>query len=415
METAKKDNTIANALRAVIGKEVLLQTSDNLRRDQKVYFIVDTHHKDLDFLEDYFMAQIQTQLGDPFIVDFAEIGSGTTMVQDLITMVFLKSPFLEVLDDRLKKEEKKGIFVHLKNTKVSSIIQRFLECKGLNDSQKKKLGVNFDLSENKKAVEFFEECINSYIVHFNRKPVFYFRNPKLEKESLGAYATLKFLKKVQENGFCHIILKASKNSEYLLLRLEEFCTVLRITTIDCETLSDRILRMAKSPMLRNRLKFSEEGLREFCRAMSRIHHKTISSSALSKALLDIEGQAMLKDSTQISAKDVSELFSIQTVKITPPKPLRPRLSLAPYFANEVERLTKQCRVFGLDPHYSLPWSFRLVLRYISYGSLRYNEKNDTFELLRFLQRKYWGELDSALRSMGYRYSGGAKWVFEPRK
>jgi hypothetical protein len=135
--------------------------------------------------------------------------------------------------------------------------------------------------------------------------------------------------------------------------------------------------------------------------------------ALAKALTDIAGHAILEGSERISAESIRRLFSDDVVKVKPPVPRRPRTSILPYFGSEIERLTRECEIRGLDPHYAIPWDFRNVLRYISSGFLRYSADDDTFETLRYVDRNRWKELNASLRSMGYRYVGQGKWVFSP--
>jgi hypothetical protein len=246
-------------------------------------------------------------------------------------------------------------------------------------------------------------------------PVFYFKNLKLDKDELKAHATTRFFEGVQREIPCAFVMKVERDAEYLLLYVEDCSSITRLPALSSENLQDSVSRVCKSSQSGNKLRFTEEGLCEFCSVMSHIHGKTLSASALAKALLDADGHARLNNSETISAETVRELFSVATVNVTRPKPRQPRVGLSPYFANEVERLTKQCRIFGLDPHYALPWNFKKVMNYISYGSLRYCEDSDTFETLRYIGHQYWLDLDSALRLMGYRYAGGGKWVFSPRR
>lgn len=415
--TPPKKKATASDLRDAIAKELLDPLRESFQSYQKVHFIVDTPDKDADFLQDCILTEVRARLGEPFIVDFAEVGSGVTLVQDLLAMVFLKSEFPVALLSTKKKGTQIEIFrIFYEKTDQSLLetVQRFLECKRLNDHQKRKLNIDSDLSDFRNAVGFFAESVHSYFHYAKKMPVFYFRNPKLEKDGLKAHSTTRFFTEVQKEIPCVFVLKVLRDTEYLLLYVEDYCTITRLPALDSEHLSDSVSRICKTSRSRRKARFTEEGLREFCSVMSHIHGKTLSASALTKALLDAEGHAKLNNSETISAETVRELFSVATVNVTRPKPREPRIGLSPYFATEVERLTKQCRIFGLDPHYALPWNFKKVMSHINYGSLRYCQDSDTFETLRYIGHQYWLDLDSALRLMGYRYAGGGKWVFSPR-
>jgi hypothetical protein len=409
---------ISHNLREAIAKEMLKPLSGRFASHQKIYFIVDTSYNDADFLEEHILMQIKTQLGEPYAVDYAIIGSGITLVQDLLAMIFLKSEFPLSLLKKKQLEVYDKIFrvlLEKRERPQLEIVQKFLECKHLSNLQRQKLGINFDLSDTKNAIEFFRQCVNSYAKFFNHAPIFYFRNLKFNKDSFMSQTTIKFIKTVQRELPCAFIFKVQKDFEYMLLYVEGICDVIRLSTLDSDELDDIIARIHRSLRNKKKLDFTNEGLKEFCNAMHHIYGKTISASALVKALSDLEGHATISNSNKISAEIVKELFSVDTVKIKPPIPREPRASLSPYFANEVERLTRQCEAFGLNPHYSLPWNFRNVLKYIVYGCLKYCRDEDTFQILKYIQRQSWLKLDSSLRSMGYRYVGNGKWAFSPRK
>jgi hypothetical protein len=409
---------ISDDLHDAIAKEILEPLCKGFQSRQRIYFVVDTANNDVDFLQDQVLTQIKTQLGEPYVVDYATIGSRSTLAQDLLAMVFLKSEFPATLLKKKQIEVHDKVFRILLEKREGSLLeiaQRFLECRSLNDRQRQKLGIDFDLSDMKNAVEFFKQCVGSYLKFFNKMPVFYFRNLKFDQDSLKSYTNIKFIKTVQKEVSCVFILKVPKNYDYLLLYVEDICAVIRLSTLDSANLNDIVSRICRSLRTKRKVDFTEEGLEEFSKLMRHIHGKTVSASALAKTLLDLEGHAMIKGEEQISAKIVRELLSPDTIKIKPPIPRQPKVGLSPYFANEVERLTRYCEVFGLDPHYSLPWNFRKVLKYISYGCLKYSHDDDAFQILRYIQHRYWLELDSSLRSMGYRYMGNGKWVFSPKQ
>jgi len=409
-------NSTTSQLRNAIAQEMLTPVCEALSPSKKLCFIIDTPNCDAEFLEDDFLKQIRSRLGKPYCVDFAQIGPRITFAQTLFALIFLRSLFpLDLIKSRKTGTEENilRIFIEKKEDPSSRIAQRFLECRRLTVNERRRLGVDHDLSNTKNAVKFFAGCVKSFNESFNKVPVFYFRNPKIDKDTLRSVTTNIFITEVQSRIRAIFIMIIPKNAEYLLLPIEDTCAIIRLPALNSDILKDTVLRVWKTSCFDRKLSFSEDGLREFCSVMRHIYGKTVSALALAKALTDIAGHAILEGSERISAESIRRLFSDDVVKVKPPVPRRPRTSILPYFGSEIERLTRECEIRGLDPHYAIPWDFRNVLRYISSGFLRYSADDDTFETLRYVDRNRWKELNASLRSMGYRYVGQGKWVFSP--
>lgn len=232
-----KDN-LAVKLRKNIGGKIVDPACKVLTNKQNVYFIVDTTDNDAEFLQESLLKNFETSLGVPYVVSFADIGSKTTLVQDLLSMIFLKTHFLEDLL-HTKCNNKKEVFRKLsKETNISFLeaVQRFLECKKLTRSQKEILTFEEDLSDYENAVDFFIQCLSSYQQYFKKRPVFYFKDIVFTRESITASLTASFFAKLKVEIPCVMLFKVKKSAEYTVLPLErEFC-VIRLATVECSTL-----------------------------------------------------------------------------------------------------------------------------------------------------------------------------------
>ena len=402
-------------LREILAEKVLKQCYPTFKSGRRVYIMIDTPTRDSVFFEHQILDIVNSYLGNPYTIDFAKIGGGRTFVQRLLPLIFLKSNFsLDLLKKARHREQIRilRIWAEGKSIPLSRISQKFLECRKCSDSEKKKIGLDHDLSIEEDAIKFFKECVELYAKLFRRDAVFFFRNLRLNKRMMGSPSTLKFLEKIERELPTALVMIIPKQIEYHLLPVwDKFCYVV-IQMVDSEDIEKIVEKICRIPNVQGKLDFSRDGLQQFCREMRRLFGKKIPASVIIRAISDAISYKKLHHLDAINAGVVRNLFSTIKVKIGLPVPRSPTKCKSPYFADEVERLTRECERRGFDPHYVLPYAFRDVLWHIRNGDIKYHRSDDIFTCRRYMEYRHFKSLSRSLYRLGYRYVRGTRsWVF----
>ena len=401
----------------ILSEKVLEEFIPALQSGRHLYFLIDTHTHDSDFFEDHILDAIDSHLGIPYKVDFAKIGRGRTFVQTLLPLIFLKTQF----PFNLLKNTRHGKSIRIlkmwaeeASGSLSRTCQKFLECRECSDSEKSKLGLDHDLSNDEDAIEFFRECVESHSRFNSRNAVFLFKNMRFNKKMMDLPSTLRFLEKVESELPTAFVMIVPRQVEYFLMSLwNRFAHVL-LLKINSDDIQGIVEKICRKPGTRGKLKFSREGIQLFCRRMFSLFGKGIPASAIITALNDAIGYAELHQIDMIDAGDISDLFSTIQVKIGVPVPRPPTECKSPYFGPELERLTRECKRRELDPHYVLPYPFRYVLWNMENGYILYEKGKDEFNCRKRLRYGHFRKISRSLYKLGYKYRHGTgSWLFSP--
>ena len=394
---------------------MLKQCYPAFKSGKHVHFIIDTHARDSFLFEGQILKIVNSYLGKPYTIDFARIGIGTTLAQKLLPLIFLKSEFSL---DLLKKGRRRKpirifrIWAEETSSALFRISQKFLECRKCSDSERKKLGLDHDLSSEEDAIKFFEECVELYTRFFHRDAVFFFRNMRPNTQMMSSPSTLRFLEKIERELPTAIVMVIPKQIEHYLLPIWDRYSYVVLQKIIYEDIEKIVERVCASSDIQEELEFSQDGIQLFCRRMRSLFGKKIPASAIIRAINDAISFKKLHQVDVINSKVVSELFSTIQVKFGSPKARPPSECKSPYFGREVERLIRECQRHELDPDSALPYPFRYALWNIRNGYIIYDVGDDTFMCRRFLEYKHFKNLSRSLYRLGYMYVHGTRsWVF----
>lgn len=414
------DPTIARVnakLRDLLSKRVLAHCYTSFQSEERVHFIVDTKVQDSFIFEDKIIEIATLYMGNPYTVNFEKIKEGMTFAQNILPLVYLKSNFS--LD--LVKKVKQGQILKVLKTCIKGsgdlfrISQKFLECRKCSDSEKKKLGLKYDLSSDEMAVKFFRQTLEIYKKRFNRDAVFIFRNMKPNFKIMNLSSTLTFLEKLEKFPTA-LILIVPKQFEHCLLPVWDKFSYIRLNKIDYGEIETVIKSLYEDPKVNEDLNFNEGAIQLFCRRMRSLFGKEVPASSLIKAFDDLLSYKKLHDLDIIDVKVINDFFSTSQLKIGTPTARPPSAYKTSYFRSEIDRLTAECKRLKLDPRYALPYPFKKVLWHLRKGDIIYNEEKDIFICRKYMRYNEFQKLSQSLSKIGYKYIRGTRtWVLSPRK
>ena len=401
----------------ILADEILAELYEKLNKKRHVYLIVDNSASDCDLLESQILRVLSSNYGDPYVIDYGKIGSLTTFAQSLIPLIFLHSEFSTDLIKRDNKSKPAKIiarWLHGKTSAISILCQKFLECRECSSKELRKLEVNNDLSIEDDAIDFLSSSIEAYAGVPPKAAVFYLKNVKPSLPQLANIeSTRRFLREV-EHLSCVLAMIFPKQIEYKLSPFWDEFEYANIKPVSFSSIPNLVKRLSECRKLE--LHLDEEACEQFSRSMRYLHGNSIPGSALMTAVSDLIGFKRLENIDKVEAEHIRRFFSTTKTQVAGPKPRNPAESKSPYFSNEFERMTRECEAMGLDPHTALPYYFRDVSWHIQNGDIAYNEREDAFRCLRYLDYNYFRELSRSLYKMGYKYVVGSRqWVFSPSK
>jgi hypothetical protein len=389
---------------------VLGQFYSKLEPRNHVYFIIDTEAGDSSIFEEKIVNAINSNIGKSYVLNFEKIGKGTSFAKTILPLIFLRSDFSVKIAEKCGSDKVAVILQSIRGSgSLFSIAKKFLECRTCSSLERSRLGFEYDLSDDDNALEFFKQCLHLYERTFGEKPAFVLKNLNISYKVMSLNSTFSFFQKIEKlpTAFFLII---PKQSEYCIMPLWDKFTYVRLNKIKHEDIANLIKRT-----INDEFAFTERGLQLFCRKMRSIHGNEIPATPLITALSDLLSFKKTKGLNKIDYGVVLNFFSTSFVKVKPPKPKPPSKGKSPYFGNEIERLTTECRKLGLDPNKALPYSFRCVLWHMRRGNIKYSKNGDFFVIQRYLGLQEFKKLARALNELGYKKTTGTgKWVFSPK-
>ncbi|MEM3697617.1 MAG: hypothetical protein QXQ94_08995 [Candidatus Bathyarchaeia archaeon] len=387
----------------------LSQFYSALQSRDHIYFIVDTEAHDSSVFEGYIVNFINSKIGRPYVLSYEKIGKETSFANTVLPLIFLRSDFSAKIAEKCGDEK---ITVILRSCIKGSghlfyIAKKFLECRNCSPTERRKLGLDYDLSDDDNAIDFFEECLRLYEKAYGERPAFIFKelNPNLRIMSLNS--TLSFFKRIERLPTVFFLI-IPKQSEYCIMPLWDKFPYIKLNKIK----HDEVARLIKST-INDEFAFTDRGLQLFCRKMRSLYGNEIPSTPLITALTDLFSFKKANNLNKLDVDVILKFFSVSFVKIRRPVPRPPSKCKSPYFGSEVERLTNECIRLKLDPHTALPFPFRYVLWHIKRGNIEYNKEGDFFISRRYIGLEF-KKLTKVLSKLGYKYkTGTGKWVFSP--
>ncbi len=401
-------------LRDILSRIVLEPCCSAFHLGNKVCFVIDTEADDSYTFEDNIKELVNSNLGVPYILTLKKIKGGISFARGVLSLIFLRSNFSSDLLNRGENGKVTKILKHCieGSGNLFRISKKFLECKKCTDSEKKKLGVKYDLSCDANALIFFQKCLQIYQTVFRRSPAFIVRYINPDTEILCAKSTLKFLREIEDLP-TSLIVVIPRKFEYRILPIWDDFPCIRLKKIKYKEI-ESLLKSVCGSKFSEELRFSEGALQLFCQKMRSLFGNEVCASSLIRALSDLVSYKKLHKLDIIDRDIVLNLFSTSPVEVKPPKPRSPSECKSPYFGSEIERLTKECKRLNLDPHFALPFSFRYVLLQIRKGNIKYDSSKDVFICCRYMRINEFKKLSRELNKLGYRYLHGTRtWIFSP--
>ena len=390
---------------------VLGQFYSKLELRNHVYFIIDTEARDSSIFEEKIVRAICSKVGKAYVINFEKIGKGTSFVKTILPLIFLRSDFSGKIAEKCGNDK---IAIILRSCikgsgGMFSTAKKFLECRNCSPAERSKLGLEYDLSDDDNALEFFKECLHLYKRTFGDGPAFVFKDLSPSYSVMSLNSTFRFLKEIEKlpTAFFLII---PKQFEYCLMPLWDKFTCVRLNKIKHKDIAELI-----RSTVNDEFAFTERGLQLFCRKMRSMFGNEISATPLITALSDLLSFKKTKGWNEIDHNVVLNFFSTSFVEIKSPQPRSPSKCKSPYFGNEIERLTRECWRLGLEPHKALPYTFRYVLWHMEKGNIEYNKNGDFFEFRRYLGIQEFKKLARVLNELGYKgMPRTGRWIFSPK-
>lgn len=389
---------------------VLKQVYSALCLQKHVYFIIDTEMHDISIFKDKIMEFVRA-VGKPYVVKYEKLGKGESFAKIILPLIFLRSEFSVRIAKECANEKIAIIFKSCVegSGNLFHISKKFLECKKCSSLERKKLGLDYDLSKDENALDFFRKSLQLYVRAFNENPIFIFEELEPNFRVMSLSSTLSFLKELEELPTVFLLI-IPKQLEYCVMPLWDKFPYVRLSKVKYEDVVKLIEKIS------DELTFTERGVQLFCGKMRNLYGNEISAKPLITALDDLLGFKKVYNLNVIDADNISKFFSISYIEVNPPTPRPPSKCKSPYFGSEVERLTKECTRLNLDPHKALPFPFRYVLWHIRRGNIEYNKEEDFFIARKYLRASDFKKLSKVLNKLGYEYRAGTrKWVFSPKK